>query len=377
MYLAITNVIGVFSTLQFSQTILIEKEDDNAKSLMWLNRAINISISILTFVIILIFGGSISNFFGNPNLLPWLYFAPISLFFSGQGEIFSIWANRKKKYKLLAHIGILTAFIVPVVSISIGLFSNGPLGLFIGLLTSQILPAFILLLSLSKREDFGLSYFNIIKTNKQISQYKSFPLFSLPSEFINRLTNQLPVFMLSSFVGPAAVGLYNLAVRMIGLPIQLVGSGISTVFRQRAVENYNEYGSFRTIYIKTLKTLSVLSIPMLLIILFLGPQLFVFAFGIEWKESGVIAQILIFMFVMKLIVSPLSYTWFIVNRLQESFYIHIYMLVSNLIVFYAGSSLFTNYKTVLILYAINYVIIYSYSVFRTYHFSDATQKDKT
>lgn len=370
LYMAITGVIGVFSTLQFTQTILIEKEDGDAKTLMWLNRTINLVVALVTFLVVLIFGKTISEFFGNPNLLPWLYFAPISLFFSGQGEIFSIWANRKKKYKILAFNGILTAVMVPVVSISIGIFNNGPMGLFLGLLTSQVLPTFILLFALTKNEDLGFSFFDMKKIREQAKRYKKFPLYNLPSEFINRLTNQLPVFMLSSFVGPAAVGLYNLAVRMIGLPIQLIGGAISTVFRQRAAEDYNLNGTFRSIYVKTLKTLSIIAIPMLLVIILFGPQLFAFVFGSEWKESGVIAQILMGMFVMKLIVSPLSYTWFIVERLQESFFIHIYMLASNIIVFYVGFSYFKNYKIVLIAYAVNYIMIYVYSVIRTYHFSN-------
>jgi O-antigen/teichoic acid export membrane protein len=369
LYMAITGVLGVFSTLQFNQTILIAKEDGDAKTLMWLNRSINLVLAIVTLLVVLNFGNTISKIFGNPNLLPWLYFAPISLFFAGQGEIFSIWANRNKKYKILAINGILTAVMVPVVSISIGVFNNGPMGLFLGLLTSQVLPTFILLFSLTKNEDLGFSFFDLKKIKVLANRYKKFPFYNLPSEFINRLTNQLPVFMLSSFVGPAAVGLYNLAVRMIGLPIQLIGGAISTVFRQRATEDYNKNGTFRSIYVKTLKTLSIIAIPMFLLIIMLGPQLFAFVFGSEWKESGVIAQILMGMFVMKLIVSPLSYTWFIVERLRESFFIHNYMLVSNILIFYVGFTYLKNYQTVLFAYSINYIMIYVYSVIRTYHFS--------
>lgn len=189
------------------------------------------------------------------------------------------------------------------------------------------------------------------------------------SEFINRLTNQLPVFMLSAFVGPAAVGLYNLAVRMLGLPIQLIGGAIGTVFKQRATEDFNKNKNFKSVYVKTLKSLALVSLPMIIIILFFGPNLFGFVFGEEWQKSGVIAQILIVFFAMKLIVSPLSYGWYIVNKLDGSFYLHIYMLISNFLVFYFGFKWFDDYLMVLLVFSLNYTAIYLYTLIKNYRFS--------
>ncbi|MDI1323213.1 MAG: oligosaccharide flippase family protein [Algoriphagus sp.] len=369
LYMAMTGVIGVFSTMQYSQTILIEKGEDHAKSLMWLNRIINIFVAATVFLAILLFGDHIGHLFGNKKIEPWLYFVPMTIFFAGQSEIFSIWANRKKKYKILAINGLISAALVPVVSISIGLYKPGPLGLFMGLFTSQIVPAIMLSALLMRQDNLGLKYLNFELIKIKLVEYSKFPIYNLPSEFINRLTNQLPVFMLSGFVGPAAVGLYNLAVRMLGLPIQLIGGAIGTVFKQRATEDFNRDRNFKTIYLKTLKSLGWASVPMIIIILLFGPKLFEFVFGNEWRISGVIAQILIVFFVMKLIVSPLSYGWVIVNKLNVSFYVHIYMLISNFLVFYFGFIWFDDYLMVLAMFSINYSLIYLYTAFINYRFS--------
>jgi O-antigen/teichoic acid export membrane protein len=184
--------------------------------------------------------------------------APISIFFSGQSQIFSVWANRKKKYKILSFNAILTAVLVPAVSMSVGFYNNGPLGLFLGLLVSHVVPPIVLLVTLTKHDDLGLKYFDWKVIKEKVKEHKSFPIYSLPSEFINRLTNQLPVFMLSAYAGPAVVGVYNLCVRMIGLPIQLVGGAISQVFQQKATEDYNTTGNFRNVFVKTFKTLASL-----------------------------------------------------------------------------------------------------------------------
>jgi len=369
LYMAITGVVGVFSTMQYLQPILLEKEDDDAKMIMWLNRVINSAISLLALVIVALLGKEIGTWFNNEAIVNWLYLIPISIFFSGQNEIFRVWANRKKKFKIMSLNAILTALLVPAVSISIGLLNNGPLGLFLGLLTSQVVPPIVLLFALTKNENLGLKYFNWSSIQLKAKEYSSFPYYSLPSEFINRLINQLPIFMLSTYAGPAVVGTYNLCARMLGLPIQLIGGAIGEVFKQQATLDYNQKGSFKPIFKKTLKSLLILSIGPLLVILTFGPELFSFAFGSNWIEAGIFAQILIVMFMLKLIISPLSYSYIIKRRLKEDMFWHIYMLLSMGIVFFVGFNLTTDYKIILLAYMINYSMIYALYLFRSYKFS--------
>ena len=377
LYMAIVGVAGVFSTMQYLQPILLEKEDDDAKHVMWLNRTINIAITILVTLLVFLFGDYLGELLRNKDIMPWLYLAPISIFFSGQGQIFGIWANRKKKYKILSYNAILTALLVPALSISTGLYNNGPLGLFLGLLVSHVVPPIVLLVTLTKYDDLGLRYFDWNTIKLKAKQHQSFPIYSLPSEFVNRLTNQLPVFMLSAYAGPAVVGVYNLCVRMLGLPIQLIGGAISHVFQQKATEDYNTTGNFNIIFVKTFKTLSLIALPGLLIIVCFGPQLFAFVFGEEWRESGVFAQILIFMFVLKLIISPLSYAYYIKNKLREDMILHVYVLISMLIIFVIGFKTMDDYKSVILLYVINYSLVYLIYLIRSYNFSKIKRINET
>lgn len=357
LYMAIVAVIGVFSTLQYQHAILLEKKDDKAKVAMLLNRIINFVVALLTFFIILAFGEQIAAILGNKKIITWLYLAPISIFFIGQGQIFSIWANRKKKYRVLTYNMLLTAILVPLVSISIGIYNNGPFGLFMGLLVSQALPSIILLLILSKEENFGLQYFQISDFKELIKKYQKFTIFSLPSELINRVSNQLPVLMLSSYLGPSVVGLYSLSVRMLGLPITLIGNAISTVFRQRASEDYFKTGSFRRVFLKTLKTLSTISIIPLFITILAGPQLFGFVFGENWKESGVISQIMIFYFALKLVVSPLSYAIIIKNKPNIGLIKDMITMMCCYGVFHFGFIFELNYLYILLVFSAVYSLL--------------------
>ena len=369
LYMAILGVIGVFSTFQYTEVILLERNDEDAKKVMWLNRLINIIVAFSVLMIIIPFREKIGSWFNNNDIAQWLYLIPVSLFFSGQNQIFRVWANRKKEYNILATNSIITAISVPVFSISIGLYHKGPLGLFIGLLSSHIIPPIILLIFLSKSENLGFKYLDFNFCKKSIVQNKQFPIFGLPSEFINRLTLQLPVFMLSKFTNPGVVGIYNLCVRMLALPIQLIGGAIGEVFKQKITESKAALGNYKHVFLQTFKILLSLSIVPIIVITFFGPDLFAFVFGETWRDSGEFAKILILMFSLKFIVSPLSFSFILSKRLKEDFYWHCWMLLSNCIIFYLGFSLFEDYMATITLFSINFSLIYLVYGYRSFKFS--------
>lgn len=371
LYMAITGVIGVFSNMQYLQAILLEKEEENAKRVLWLNRVINLGVAVMAAVIILIFNQPLANLLNNPSIAAWLYLAPISIFFSGQNHIFRVWANRKKKYRILSFNAILTAVLVPTVSISLGVLYDGwVLGLFMGLLTSHVFPPIVLFIALNRSENLGRAYFDRGEMRKMARKYSDFPKYSLPANFFNRFTNQLPVFMLSSFVGPGAVGVYNLTIRMLGLPIQLIASAIGTVFRERAAKDFNTIGNCREIFKKTLKTLSSVSVVPFSILALFGPAIFAFIFGEPWRDAGVFARILSIMFFFKLIVPPLAFTFILKNKQREDFVWHFYTLISTMAIFYLGFTVFQlQVEWVLLIFALNFALFYVMYFLRAFTFS--------
>ena len=372
VYMAFVGVIGVFSTMQYTQAILLEKHEEEAIDGVWLSRLINLGIALLVGLGVLLGKGQIGQMLNNPEVIPWLLLAPVSIFFAGQNSIFRVWANRVKRYKLLTINALLTAILVPLFSISLGLVVEGPTGLFVGLLISQMVPPIILAISLSKNYKLGISQLRISGATKLARKYMDLPKFSLPSEFINRFSNQLPVFMLSMFAGPAVVGVYNLSVRMLGLPISLVGSAVGEVFRQRATEDFHKQGNCQEIFIKTLRGLFSISIIPFVILIIWAPDLFAFVFGEKWRDAGTFSQILSIFFLFRFFVSPLSFLFILGQKLKEDFYWHIWMLVSTIAGLYIGFKVFNNLRTALWIFSINYAVIYICYLIRSYEFSKAS-----
>lgn len=357
MYMAITSVLGVFSTMQYLQVIMLEKEDKNAVNAMWLNRFINVGFAVLVALVMLMFSPVFSRWADNAALSRWFWMIPVGIFFAGQNEIFRVWANRKKEYNLLTVNAILLAIITPVISISLGLLIKDETGLFIGLLVGQSLPALILLIGLARKYNLGSKNIDVSLVRYLYRRHRNFPLYSVPSEFVSRFSNHLPVFMINHFVGVGAVGVYNLAIRMLGLPITFIGGAISHVFQQRATEDYHRTGSCRPIFIKTLKSLVLISVVPTVTVLVFGPELFQWVFGEKWREAGVYAQILIVMMMLKLIVSPLTYTFLIADHLRLDFVLHVGILFTTALTLYLGLAFF-DLKTGLISFSVSYSMWY-------------------
>lgn len=369
VYMSIAATIGAFSTMQYSQTVLLEKEETDALNALWLVRLINSTVAVLVLIGVLLFGNWLLVFLKSESLSNFLYLLPVSIFFTGQNELFRIWANRHKKYNIMTMNSVLTSVLVPAISITLGLLYNSPWGLFIGLLSSQIFPSLFMAWQLGKEFSFGWKPPKIQVLKRIAKRHMDFPKYSLPAEFINRFSNQLPTFMLSRYAGPGAVAAYNLSVRMLSLPIQLLSASITEVFKQRAVEDYNLLGNCRTIFVKTFKTLLGLSMAPTLVILFFGPSLFVFFFGGQWRDAGVYSQILAALYFVRFIVSPLSYVFNITRKQREDFLWHIWMLVSSFVTFYVGFHLFESSEKAIALFSINYVLIYVIYLYKSFHYA--------
>lgn len=357
-YVALVTVLGSFSSLQYLQAIFLEEKESDSKSIVWLNRVVNFLVSLVCLSVVWIFNEPISQMLKSPDLGPWLYLLPFSLFFMGQNEIYRVWSSRKKKFKLLAENSIITAITVPVFSISFGIWKSGPMGLFVGYLLSQLIPALVLEYRIPREERVLWSDFNLVKIKEFAWKYRKFPKINLPSDIINRLSNQIPVFMLGQFGVVSGIAIYGLCARILSLPSQVISSAIGEIFRQRASLDYLQKGSFNFIFLQTLKLTGGISFVIILGVLILGPWFFGFIYGEQWVEAGDLSRYLILFFMVKFIVSPLSFTVVIKQKLNLGLFKNIvtFLLVS--FVFYFGFNILNlNYFNVLSLFALVYAFI--------------------
>lgn len=370
LFMATTGIIAVFSTLQYLNTILIAKTEDESSIALSLNRFLNIFLSLLCLLLVFPIYYLIPNLINAQEFGAYFFLIPLSIYFNGQNEIFKTYANRKKEYNIILINTILIAVVSPLLSIPLGLIFDGPFGLFFSLIFGQFTAYVFLLLSLKKKYNLDLkttefkTLYNYAKVNL------NYPKYILPTEFLGRYARQLPVFMINRFFGLEVLGVYNLAVRMLGLPSQLITGSISSVFKQRVAQEIATFGQAIKLFNKTLLSLAAVVVLPIIVITLFGPELFGFVFGEKWIAAGEMSRILIWLFSVQMIVSPLSYLFLVRNRMKETFYCHIYILVSCLCIFYwSGAIMKYSLNTTLIFYVVNYCLVYGYYLIRSFQFS--------
>ncbi|NQY82114.1 MAG: lipopolysaccharide biosynthesis protein [Alphaproteobacteria bacterium] len=199
---------------------------------------------------------------------------------------------------------------------------------------------------------------------------RRFPLLSLPADSINKAGAQLPILIVASRFGSEVAGLLALTMRVLGVPISLLGKSVLDVFKRHAAASFRERGECRDDYLRTFKVLAIASLVFCAVMPFVSEPLFAIAFGEQWRLSGVIALWMMPMFATGFIASPLSYMVYIAGKQN----VDIIWQVALLGVVFVTLSIPHHYKFALQAYSVGYSLLYIVYLVMTYRFSLGEQK---
>ena len=250
-------------------------------------------------------------------------FLPIIFLFLGANNILYNFVNSEKKFQKLAKSSVIFSAINNSFSL---IFSFVPsIGLFFGELIGRFYSTFYLSKILKKDKLFLIPYnLSIQKYTSLIKKYKKFPFFSLPADFLDFYTKQTPIYILTFLNLTDSIGYYALTNKILSKPIMIIGRAVSVTFRIRAAQDYNSDGNCRPILYRTLLILVSISIVPFIFLYFFSIEIFVTLFGPEWIIAGRYTKIMIPLFFMQFITSPITYIFHIAGKQKIDFYLHIF-----------------------------------------------------
>ncbi|WNS74825.1 oligosaccharide flippase family protein [Bacillus sp. DTU_2020_1000418_1_SI_GHA_SEK_038] len=368
LYMAIISILSVISTGRYELAIMIPKKDYEAINIAGVAAYINVTISILLFLLLLVFGEKLSSFFGVKALGFWVYFIPLSLVILGFYEIIYYWLNRRKMYKDMSVNKVIQQAGIGTANISIGYVNNG-IGLILGTLIGQL---FALLLIVKKLFIKEKDFINKISKKDMVHQAKrfiNFPKFFMFAHTLNVSSRNLAQILFSSFFNSVTVGYFTLTQRVLGLPVSLIGSAISDVFRQEASVDLLTKGNCKELYIKTFKLLFLLAIIPFTVLYFISPWLFSFVFGAEWRVAGEYARLMMPMLFFQFITSPLSTLSVILEKNKYEVIWQTALFLSTTSSLVIGYKIFSSIKISIILFTFAYSVMYIIDGLMTYRFA--------
>ena len=327
-------VLSIVSTLQYELSVVLPDNHKDAINLFSLSIVIAFMVSLLTLVAVLLFRHSLVRLLGDEDLGPWLWALPPAVLLTGIFQALSYWFNRMSSYAPISWARVSRSAAMSLVQTGMGFSPAQSLGLIPGLLAGHLISVL----------QFGLIMFRRYKQYlKQVSlqgmmaagrKYRDIPLFNTLLQGMNTVSNQLPIFLLTRFFGPAAAAQYGMANRIIATPMGMVAQSVGQVFYQRGAGLRNQGGDLGAFVRKTyLSLLKFALLPYGLMAVF-APFAFRILFGSGWEEAGILTRFLIpWLFVMFLN-SPVSFLITILNKQRQMLVYDTLLLLSRFLSLY-------------------------------------------
>ncbi|HDR3236023.1 TPA: type 8 capsular polysaccharide synthesis protein Cap8K [Staphylococcus aureus] len=293
-----------------------------------------------------------------PNFILDFIFIIIMLFLVSLTNIFTNYLNKERKYKVLSLINVFRAGSMTLLQIIFGLLSLGSLGLIIGFSLSYITGITLGYKTFKK-------HFNIVRNKEETKalflENKNQLVYSTPSILLNSLSFSVVVFFIGILYTNTEVGIYGMAIRVLGIPVTIISLGLSKIFMQQANDYYIEHGNFRNLLLKFSSTLVIVSIILYVPLYLFSEELVNILLGHSWVDAITVIKIVIPLFVIRLIVSTVSLSVIVLQKQQLELILQALFLIGTTVTFVISKMLnltFLNFVSIN-----TAVLIVSYMIF--------------
>jgi lipopolysaccharide exporter len=340
LFISITGIIGVVACLRYEAAIVLPKSDVEAANVLGLCILIVIFVSLATIPVIIVLKESLIQFLKTPNLEPFFWLIPPTLLIGGTFLVLTNWNTRTRQFNTLSIARVANSFATTGTQLGAGFLGYASGSVLIGTyILGQIVSTLIVGIHILRKHlpffKQSITWQGIIEVLKR---YSNFPKYDAGSEFINTLSWQIPIFLLAYFFSTTIVGYFSLGMMVITYPMILIGTAISQVFFQKAAMAKHE-GSLSIIFEDIYTFLIKISLFPLLLLTFIGRDLFVMIFGPSWGEAGYYIQILSVWGVFLFISSPISSILSITGKQKIALMLSTINLITRFLSIYIGGVL--------------------------------------
>jgi O-antigen/teichoic acid export membrane protein len=382
-------VVGVYSSylttfltvgaLCYEQGILIGRDDDEAKEILFISIIITLIASLLSIALLLFgllqVGGAEQNLIG-----PYLWFLPIGILWGGVFKVIQQWATRKKAIRVIAESSVYQNVGAHAVMMGFGVTSPGPIGLILSGIVSGSAGIRTLIRRTLPLQGFRdmFAWKSHARIWSTVKRYRRLPLIQAPSTFLNSIGLFLPGILIVSYYGTGCGGWLNMAQRFMQIPMSLIGGSISRIFFSEAADMARNNPSalkpfFDHVVLKALKITIVIALAGLT-----SPFTFPLVFGEKWREAGMYAVWISMYCSAGLLVSPVSTIPTLVGKLQGQLWLDGIRALLVFLAFYVPHILGKGAETAVISYSLVLTVMYlAYYLLYRHQVSEVSSTGRT
>jgi O-antigen/teichoic acid export membrane protein len=329
LFLGIEGLLSVIANGKYDSAIVLSKSKSMAANTFNLCFLINAVFSLLILIVLLLGSHQILSILHYESLEGVIYYLPFFVFIVAFAQASIFWFNYNKRFALTARYTLWQGLINNVLKVGSGFLKAGLMGLVWANLSSH----FISILSCFTRKETWnqLFHFNKKEILVAASEHRKFPLYTLPHTFINMVSGNLPILLLSGYFGMAEIGLFSMGITIGFRPINLLSTSLDQVISQSMAERINKQEPIWTSLIQSIKKILLIVTPLFILAFFLSPLVLRYFLGERWEQSALYIQIMIPWLIISLFTASLSSIPPIFGKQRIALIIEIIYIVARLI----------------------------------------------
>jgi lipopolysaccharide exporter len=302
VYASILGIVAVLASLRYELAIPLPDDDETAANLLALSLGIVVIMSVLTGFGTWLLADQVVTWTAIPGLRPYLWLLPAGVLMAGSYQVFSYWATRKSRFGLLSYTKTIQAAGQVCIQLLGGVAGSGALALIAGSISGRFMGTG----ALYRGAPVPLKAIDARKVFAVARRYSNFPIYNSWAALVTVIGTQAPPLLLASFFTVGIAGLFSLTGRILSLPAIFIGQAVAQVFYPLAAREVRDVTRSRALVSQTATALFMISFPVFTAITVIGPDLFAFVFGSEWREAGSFARYLAPWLLVQFVSSPLS-----------------------------------------------------------------------
>lgn len=356
-------VLIIISTCKYELAIVLGDNDKEAMAVSSLAFRLNgfFSLALLIIVTLLcIFSPfqesgrfAFFSFHNSAFLIPFLI--PAMVYLCGTSRIYSLLLNRLRQFRQIALSEVigsssgvlfrlffgLPAFLSTLLH-TIGL----PLGVLLGRLVGNIN------LRIRFKKFVSLQKVDRQERRRVASKFRNFPLYTMPKEFVNSLSYNLPFLWLSLYFDRAEIGLFALALTFTLRPVNVLNSAFERLLYVRIAERVREHSPIKSDLFHFVGLLNLVALPLFVVAFFFADNIFAFLFGGRWSGCGIYFRYLLPWAYIILTSTSLMFLTNVFSRQRAEFFFYSALFVLRVVAMVVG--LYTgSFKTAILLFSLS------------------------
>ncbi len=299
---SIAVVVGGLATLSLDRAITLPSENVKAFALLRASALTSVVVTVIFLAVGWFTRDLMADLFAMPAFANLWWLPAITSLFVASRTLSGAWLVRERQHRRLGRRNAIQGLGQVAWSIGAGLAGLGALGIGASLAVGRLAGTVGALPHRSQR--LSMTW---VSMRAALYEYRSFPLVNTWSKLANQIGAQAPTLLFAALYGPVAAGLYALTVRMISAPAGVFIEAAAQFFEGEFAVRLREGRSDLVALIQSTSwRLGALTLLPASVVVFLGPPLFAFVFGPEWRGAGVYAQVMALMTVAQMAVTPIS-----------------------------------------------------------------------